>query len=289
MRALSVFPLVALLLAAAGCSGDDKDPAGDDTAGTDTGAPGDTGPPLEDQESVSSYEAGTYRTTSLVLLGDGAGIDLNGDGEPDNQLPAVLNSASIFVEGTSPEEINKTLATSIAEGDLVLLIDAWQDGALLTMDLLLGAQDEESGALSVDPASYGDDSAPVSRLTGTFSDEVTFAVESDSIEIPFSFFAGEPPLFIPVALARIDGQLATTASGELYGAVPLEDVMSQVLEPLIPTGDDYDPDTYLGYERDELLEFIETLATKTLVDVELDDGRVAFSAALSFEAEAASW
>lgn len=279
----------ALLLAAGatlGCGGkaDDSGPPG--TGAGETAAPGDTdtGPPLEDQESASSFTDGQYRTTALVVLEEGEGIDLDGDDEIDNNLPAVLEfvdaAGPLFglKDDLSPAGVNATLAASIKAGDLLLLLEGSQEGALLTLDLLLGVEDK-GGNLSVDPASYEGDT-PTSRLTGSFSSETEFTATSDLVQIPFSFFPDEPPLFIPVAEVTLVGELGDDSSGKLYGAVPVQGVLDQVIAPLLADQKD----------KDELLEGInELIASGDLADIELEDGTLAFSAAMSYQASGVSW
>ena len=295
ITSLLTAPLALSLVAAlaAGCSGKDGDDTGAAAGADDTAsiADTDTGPPLEEQESLSTFESGQYRSTELLILGTDEGIDLNGDEESDNKLPNVLSTVDLLglVDADlSLDGVNATLAVALAKGDIIQLIDAGQVGALLTVDLLLGDQDE-AGALTVSDQSY-EGGEPTSRLQGAFSDETNFSVSSDVIQIPFSFFPDEPPLFIPVAEAILIGTLsADVAEGNLYGAIPVEDMMSQVIEPLVPSGDDYDPDLFFGQERDEFLADIENLANKQLADIELEDGRMAVSAALSFTAGPDSW
>jgi len=288
--------LLSSLALAAGCSdkadkADDTALTADDTSTTLTGDT-DTGPPLEEQESLSSFTSGNYRSAELLILGTDEGIDQNGDEEPDNKLPGVLSTVDLLglVDADlSLDGVNETLAAALEEGDIIQLIDAGQEGALLTVDLLLGEEDK-SGTLSVSAESYDGSGDPTSRLQGVFADETAFTVESDVIQIPFSFFPGEPPLFIPVVNAVLIGTLsADQAEGKLYGAIPVADMMSQVIEPLIPTGDDYDPAAYLNLERDEFLASIEGLANKQLADIQLEDGTMAVSAALSFTAPPESW
>ena len=277
--------LTALLFTAGlGCTGKAGD-TGPTGATEDSAAPpGDTAPPPEEQESLSSYTSGQYLTTSLVVLGEGEGIDLDGDGEVDNNLTAVLEfvdaAAPLFglTDDLSPEGVNATLAAAIEAGDLLLLIEASQEGALLTVDLLLGAADE-AGALSVDPASYEGDT-PASRLLGSFSSETAFTAASDQVQIPFSFFPDEPPLFIPLSLATLEGELAEDSAGKLYGAVPVQGVIDQVIAPLLADRED----------KDDLLEGInELIASGDLADIELEDGTLAFSAAMSYRAAGVSW
>ena len=76
----------------------------------------------------------------------------------------------------------------------------------------------------------------------------------------------------------------------IAGAVPVDDVMAQVIEPLIPEGKDYDPELYLGMERKELIAFIYDFVTgETGADITLGDGRAAVSAAVTYEASADSF
>ena len=66
--------------------------------------------------------------------------------------------------------------------------------------------------------------------------------------------------------------------------------MEQVIQPIIPTGDDYDPDDYLGMEREDLIAYIEGIAYgETVSDITLPNGDKAVSAAITFTASPADF
>ena len=258
------------------------------SAVTDDTASAETTP----EESVSTYTAGSYRVDAFSLITDATiGQDIDGDGEADNKLPSVLNlAAGITGEPLAPGEINKSLATDLKKGNIVLLTDAEQIGVELRYDVLLGLADKD-GMLSVDPLSYGDDGEPNSGFAGSFETQTEFSVYAELAELPFSIISGEDPVLIPLELVVMTGTLDETGtSGILGGAVPAESFVDDVIESIIPTGDDYDPASYLDMTRDELIEFIRDFANQDgVADITLEDGRKAVSAAVQFTATPATW
>lgn len=245
------------------------------TTGTTTTTPG----------FPSQYPGGTYRADSLALLDEGEGYDLDDDGLLDNRLPAVLLAADAFVadEDLSVAGLNVTLAAAIEAEDLVLLGEGAYTGGVLTADLLLGAVDATSYVVSVDPASYDDQGVPLSRFVGVFTDETHYAGAADRIALPVTFFPDEPPVLVPVEQARLEGVLdAGSFQGMLGGAVPVDGLVDNVIEPIIPTGDDYDPASYLNMEREELMDLIRSiLELEVNATIVLEDGSRGIPAALT--------
>ena len=277
-----ILPIALLCtLALTGCK-DDK--LADDT-GLPPGDTGDTSDTVPD-EPPSDFVAGTYRVTSMELLNTGEGFDLDDDGEVNNKLPAVLTLLDLAVEDDmSRDGLNATIAASLAAGDMVQLIDTTYEELALTYDLLLGAVDEH-GALSLDEdQSYGDDGVPFSRFEGVFLDQAAMELGPDEVQIPVTFYPDEPAIMIPVWQTIATGEI--TADGTtctIGGAVPVDLLMIQVVEPLIPE------DGYGDQTKEELLEDInQLLSSETVADIELEDGERGISAALSFVAEPATW
>lgn len=252
----------------------------DSETGADTS---DTGPP----SYPSSYEDGKYRATSFQLVEDD---DLNDDDVVDNKLPAVLQVAA-FATGQplKVDELNAQLAEEIASGGILLLVDAQHIQGELTVDLLLGVEDE-LGGLSVDPASY-DNGVPTSHMTGVFTSETDAWLQADAILLPVPFLEDEPAVPVPVEDVTSTWTLTDTgAQGLVLGALPVDAFVDTVLQELVPTGEEYDPADYLDKERDEFLEYIRELANDPGVsDIELPDGRRAVSAALTVEASPSDW
>jgi len=275
----AAFCLVALTLAACKPDGDtdpeDSGPSDEDTA--------DTAPP---EDPPSDFAAGTYRVTAMEILDSDQGFDLTGDGVVDNKLPAVLMALDMAVEDDmSREGMNATIAASIAAGDLVNLVDARYLGLLLSYDLLVGSQDEK-GALHMDEAqSYDAHGQPFSRLEGAFLDQTAVTLGPDDVQIPVTFFPDEPALMIPVAGAIAEGTLAVEGTAcTLGGAIPVDGLMAQVVEPLIPE------EGYGDRTKEEWLETIEALlSNENVAQIELPDGGRGIAAALSFSAEPAAW
>ena len=239
----------------------------------------------------SDYEAGKYRATSVSLLPTGEGLDLTGDGEIDNVLPAKLPLINAFTnDDLSFEGMNTSLTESVADNTLIVLIEAAYVQGLLKYDVLLGALDE-SDALSVDAVSLNTDGSPTARFEGEFLDSVSIQTSADDAGVPFQFMPETPPVLIPMKMARLDGELDNdTTLAILGGAIPVEAFVTEVVDPLLPPLEEYDPANFNGLERDELLQQVRDIANLPSVsDIELESGERAFSAALSFEADAITW
>ncbi|MCB9742285.1 MAG: hypothetical protein H6741_25590 [Alphaproteobacteria bacterium] len=277
-----------LLLPLLACG--EKDGPADDTAPADTGGG-------EEVVALSDYSAGQYRVDALVIVEDQAdGEDVDGDGEVENKLPGALIIAALLVDdGLRVDNLNGTLAQQLADGEVVLLEELDHVDAVLTFDVLLGAVDE-AGALSVDPASYVD-GEPQSRALGAFSSQTAFTVTADRVLLPFPLLPEDPDdpeasrlVDIPLEWVTIAGEAdAGVVAGRLAGAIPIEDFINDVVERLVPTGEDYDAEAY-GMSREELFELVwDTTNQPGFADIELPDGRLAVSAVLEFSAAEASW
>ncbi len=279
------FTKIALLgaLLLVGCGEDDTGKT-DDTANQpdDTGETGDT----ELQEPPTDFEAGTYRVTAMELLDTGEGFDLTDDGEVNNKLPSVLMALDMMVEDDmSRDGLNATIADALETGDLVELLDTSYTDLVLTYDLLLGSVDDH-GTLSLDQEqSYDAHGEPYSRFEGIFLDQVAIELGPSDVQIPVAFYADEPAIMIPVWQAIATGELSTDGTTcTMGGAIPVDLLMVQVVEPLIPE------DGYGDQTKEELLETIETLlSSDSIADIQLEGDQPAISAALSFTAEPATW
>ncbi len=281
---MSKIRILALSCSLALCACKDK-PTTDDTAGPgeDTGdTSGDTGP----QEPPSDYVAGTYEVTAMTILPSGEGFDLDDDGEVNNKLPSVLMALDMMVDDDmSADGLNATIAAAIKAGELVELLDARYGELTLEIDLLLGSKDEH-GALSLDQEqSYDPHGVPYSRFQGVFLDQVTVELGPDDVQIPVAFYPDEPAIMIPVWQTIAAGELSgEAASFTMGGAVPVDLLMVQVVDPLIPE------EGYGDQTKEELMETIESLlSSESISDIELEGEQRGISAALSFEATPATW
>jgi len=280
-----------ILALGAGCGGGKLTTAdgSDDSGGSHTHEEG--------HEVPHPFDQGRYRADTFFLLsttdeeGQTQGLDIDGDGEIDNALPGVL-PAVVAVSGNdalSLDGLNGSISDALASDELIMLMEAVHEENELTLDILLGTL-EAGDTLGIDPVSYGDDGTPQAHLSGAFDGDTDFEVQSGLIQIPIIFDPTAPPVLLPLATARIEGSLkAKKTDGILGGAIPINDLVSQVLEPLLPAEDEYDPDDYLGMERDQLLDYVRELGNESLADIELDDGTKAISAALVYEAKTTDW
>lgn len=239
----------------------------------------------------SDYEAGKYRSTSMTLLPTGEGLDLDGDGEIDNVLASKLPLVDAFVtDDLSFEGLNASLEASVDDGSLIILLEGNYESGVLEVNVLLGQQDE-SGVLSIDPVSIEDDGKASAHFVGEFLSQEEASASAASAGVPFLFMPDTPPVLIPMRMARLEATMNdATASGILAGAIPVEDFISQVVDPLLPPVEEYDPSEFNGLERDELLQQVRDIANlDTVSDIELDGGERAFSAALNFQANSTTW
>ena len=269
-----------LLLLLASCSSKDTDvPIDGDTSHT-----GEVVYP-------SDYEAGKYRSTSMTLLPTGEGLDLDGDGEIDNVLASKLPLVDAFVtDDLSFEGLNASLEASVGDGSLIILLEGTYDSGVLEVNVLLG-QDDGTGVVSIDPVSLEDDGTANANFIGEFFSQEEASASTDSAGVPFVFMPDTPPVLIPMRMARLEATMnSESASGILAGAIPVDDFISEVVDPLLPPDAEYDPSEFNGLERDELLQQVRDIANlDTVSDIELDGGERAFSAALSFEADTTTW
>ncbi len=277
-RALPYLLACSLILSACG-EDDPKDDTGDTT-------PGETGDTDTVIEPPSDYEAGGYRVTAMELLDTDQGFDLDEDGEINNKLPQVLTLLDLAVEDDmSRDGLNTTIADALSNGDLVQLIDASYAELVLDYDLLLGDVDDH-GTLTLDQEqSYDGDGTPYSRFQGVFLDQTMIELGPNDVQIPVAFYPDEPAIMIPVWQSVATGELSAEGTTcTIGGAIPVDLLMVQVVEPLIPE------DGYGDQTKEELLEDIEQLlSSDSVADIELEGGLPGISAALSFVAEPASW
>ncbi len=280
-----------------GCS--DENPV-NDTSSADTGT----------VTYPSSFEAAKYSTKTLTVLPETEGHDLDGDGEVNNKLPVLLAMVDPFTsEDMTREGVNTTIVEMLAEDQLILLLDTLYANRVLTVDLLLANRNEDSAVLEMDPSSLGSDGTPNSRFTGKFTDETNFSVDTATAELPFPVVQGEPPVQIPLVNGVLAGEFYslsggipdtghwTAGFGVLVGSLPVQGLVDQVVEKIVPqeapdTGADpevtyYDSSSYLNMTRDEFMMWVTDLLNENLADLWLDDGSRALSAALAWEVELA--
>lgn len=239
----------------------------------------------------SDYEEGKYRSSSMTLLPTGEGLDLNGDGEIDNVLASKLPLVDAFVtDDLSFEGLNASLTASVDDGSLIILLEGAYSEGVLQVDVLLG-QEDESGALSIDPVSIEENGEASAHFVGEFMSQDQASASADSAGVPFLFMPDTPPVLIPMRMARLEATMDDeSVSGILAGAIPVEDFITEVVDPLLPPEEEYDPSEFNGLEREQLLQQVRDIANlDTVSDIELDGGERAFSAALSFEASPTTW
>ncbi|MFT4623577.1 MAG: hypothetical protein ACI8PZ_002233 [Myxococcota bacterium] len=262
---------------------DDTPPVGTATGGSTggggTGGGGTTGP------AISGFTAGGYLLDHLAIVAE---HDTDGDGVIDNNLPLVLNLVNV-VMGTSEysvEAVNAIIADSLYP-DNIMLVDARNANNRLDLDLLLGLDD--GSGLTVDPASYDGDGMSVNRLAGAFTDEIQFTASADAISLPVVLFDGIEPVPLILEAVTLSGDLdADGLDTFLLGAIPVQAVIDDMVEPLIPDeGVDIDGDG-VPESKEEVLDLVWSIAPAA-GDVDLGGGLTGVSTLLEFRASSAEF
>lgn len=282
MRALTLALLGGTLVA---CNGSPQETALVDTAELDTAPEPLPGYP-------SSFASGKFRVSSLVLLPEGEGMDFDGDGEADNNLPNALVPVDILISDIdmSREGFNATIADAIATNLLNILMNANHEDLLLEIDILGGTT--ENGFLEVDPVTLDTDGEPSSTFEGHFDSERKFTGGPNNVVIPITFFENQDPVLARATRAHIWGNLDTSAmDGTIAGVVPARNLIDDVIEPTIPeAGFDTDGDGVADISKETIMETVEELAdNENIADIELPNGERGISAAFQFAAFSAEF
>jgi hypothetical protein len=269
MMRLPIFMIVCTALWA--CTPETGPPETDET--------GDTN--LEPAGYPSTFEEGRFRITALSLNPLGEGTDHNGDGIPDNNLPNALMLVDLAIadQDFSLIGFNDLIATSLADNVLNILIGAEHIDRSLRLTVYSGLFQEETGDYAVDPGSFDESGEPISIFEGHFDSETAFGVSADSAVLPVTFILEDGPLPVPLQQASLGGDLTPTSlSGQISGVIPGDELVNNVIAPMIPE------DGTSGMSREEIIELVQGLTTnETLMDVPLSNGKRGISAAFSFE------
>lgn len=246
----------------------------------DSGDPQDTGEIREGYPS--SFEAGSYRLSELSLNPLGEGVDQNGDGTADNNLPNALTliDAALADQDFSFDGFNALIAASIEEQVLNVLVSAENTDRVLTLSVFSGNWDPEGMGYQVDPGSYDDNGDPISRMDGYFSSESEYLVGAPSAVLPVTFIIEDGPLPVPLINVTMDGSInGDLLSGQIFGVIPGDEMVSNVIGPMIPE------EGVGGQTKEQILELVQTLTgNDTLMDVPLEGEQRGISAAFTFQA-----
>jgi hypothetical protein len=231
-----------LWMLAAGCGGDDAAEVPDAEVAPDAEVP------REPEGDHHPYVIDSIRLPTTPAEAAAYGLDLDGDGDVDNQLETIVELLT-----SNGADINGNIARQVDRGELIELADL-QATAL---------DDAENAAIYVwtggnpSPAPCTDEADEVCRrhLTGSGSFDVTSPAPAEAmifgaladgrfegshgvIELSVPIFVGDATLDLLVVGASIEAQItgAEIEGGKLGGAVPAtyidESVMPQ-LEELI--------------------------------------------------------
>jgi len=235
----------------------------------------------------SDFTTGKHRATGLSLEPQDQGADFDDDGEGDNNLPFVLETADGLLRDIdlSLDSFAGQIDASLHDGSLNVLLDSTHQAGVLEIGLLSGVRDEETGALSVDPRSLDEGGQPATVLVGSFSGPTAFQVTAQQAELVVPFVPDEPPALVPLERVTLSGDLtASTGTAVLTGIIPSEQLAQDVLAPMIPE------DGVGGLSKESLLSTLETLSgLDTIADIDLGDGRRGVSCAFRVKVKAATW
>jgi hypothetical protein len=242
---------------------------------------------VEPESYPSTFTQGKYRVTMLSLMPEDSGVDFDGDGTLDNNLPKALGAADLLIKDSdlSPEGFDASIAEYIADFDLNILADASYARGEVTLDLLSGAYDAETESMTIDAISYDGGGDPQTRLLGVFLDQVAMESGSDRAILPVPFVPGDPPSQVPLERMTLTGDLdGDELVGTITGVIPAMELADDVLSPLIPA------EGSGGLSREQLLAALRTFAgLENIADIDLGDERRGVSCAFSVRAEPAVW
>jgi hypothetical protein len=292
-RLSTLTPCLLLLL---GCQSNDKTnpwdtglyEANPGPNAVDTDAlPQDTAPEVI---PLSDFEDGKYLFETLAMMPAGEGIDLTGDGVVNNAFPGAMDlvNLAISAEDFSFKGVNAQIQGALDSELSVVLLHAIHAEAILNVDVLIGLWDPP-GTLTVDPGSYNDDGSAKSSMSGAFSDQTAFTVGPDSLSVPITFMEDYAPFLLTIEGTQLAGTIDSEfVDGAIYGAIPVDTILNEVVDPLIPKeGYNIDFDEELE-SKEEIMVLVEELAL-LVADIDLDGDRKGISAAFSFTAEVAEW
>jgi hypothetical protein len=270
-----------LLFALLACSKDEN--PGNPSEGDDTGNGG----------YPSDFSTGKYRLTAFTILPPDEGRDWDDDGEVDNNLPNVLSTFGVFLDGVdfSKDGLNVIAADAIDNDTLVILVDATYDDVDLTLDFLAGLVDSD-GHLAVDEKASYVDGEPISRVVGTFVGETAYTAGPNSMVFSIPVTPSGTLAAFPLEEVRMDGDLgAISLDGTIAGIIPVEPFANGVLPVFIPeSGYDIDGDGEIGSgETQADLIALATTILDTAADVVTESGDPGISAAIHFAAGAAAF
>jgi hypothetical protein len=221
-------------------------------------------------------EIGSYEVRLFSIRSE---TDNDGDGLVDNHLPTALAAVNALLpeEGFDLESFNERITEGIELSRIYL--DARRQGTLIDIDIAV-AFSEEPGE---EDASYAK-ALPSARLSGNFVEGNSFVAGPDDLELHVIGALDQPPVPIQLQGAMLEGSIDELGvRGIITARIPVESLMEDVVEPLLPAeGWDLDGDGTLE-SYDEVRDFVWELAPQ-IADVTLPDGSTAISVMLDLDA-----
>ncbi len=253
---------------------------GDGEPGCDDGDEGGGFGEGEGGGEVDAFEA-RFAGVAVEVLPSDDGLDLDGDGRVDNNLPAALDALSAAVGGAADWQPGVELQRLVDAGLWVPLMDARdaQDG--LEIGLLSGALADDGGIV-VHPGSYDEAGQVLSVLRGDWTSSGGFEAGPAPVRLPARLADGTDLVF-PLDSAALVGRMSEEgAETLLVGIVPAAELIEVALAPYLgDEGLDVDGDGDADLSTEEVLDIARSfLDDPDVIDIVEDDGTRGISAAL---------
>lgn len=266
---------------------DDTD-AGEESDDTDVTA--DTALDETDEPPPGiTFTEGRWQVLTLRILQPGRGLDLDGDGDVDNQIATLLNAVdAVFgaqFNGMSVDDVNARIDDMLLDETVIVLLDGRYDGVTMTIDVVQGQRDPISGDLSARPDSYLPDGTAVETLDGRFTDVDSFELGPAPLALPIQLYPNEPVLRIASPEARFIADLTGPPSsegldGNIAGVFTVAALEEGLIRPML--------EAY--YTGDEVERMLGLVLEVVMLQADLEvDGEPALGGAFGFDALPEPW
>ncbi len=236
----------------------------------------------EQTPAGSSFTSGHYRATELSIVRSDDGVDINGDGVPDNALKTLmpLVDAALPNLDLSLPNLNLILSDMLTFEFTFILLELEQSNEQLTVTVYGGERDD-GGTLRATARSFDETGAPVQQLLGSFASQTRFSAGPAPLLVPIQLVADDPVINVPTRAAWLRGDVdANHIDAFLVAAIKTTDAVDAILRPIVL--DNVDP-----ADQQAVIDLAETLI-ELAADVTVD-GEPALSAAFRVRAEPAAW
>ncbi|RME25298.1 MAG: hypothetical protein D6798_09325 [Deltaproteobacteria bacterium] len=279
-----------LLLPATGCiiytgDGFDADAGPPSHCGSGSGGPGG-----DQGGGFGGADTARYTGVAVEILEPDAGLDLDGDGDVDNNLPIAIDALSQALGGDRSWDPGAELQRLVEDGAWVPLMQVRDVEDGLVVGLLAGTRAEDGG-LAVLPGSYDDAGRIVSVLHGERSRSGGFEAGPGPVRLP-ARLAGDVDIVLPLDGAMVVGRTSEDGAATMVaGVVPTELLIESALAPYLGAdGLDIDGDGVADLSTEAVLDTVaELLDDPAVTDFMDDEGGRGISAAFWIDWEAADF